>query len=58
LKGGKASAYNDHRIAMALASVALWCDSPVIVDGMESINKSYPGFIDDYQSIGAKIKIL
>jgi 3-phosphoshikimate 1-carboxyvinyltransferase len=58
LKGGKASAYNDHRIAMALASVALWCDSPVIVDGMESINKSYPGFIDDYQSLGAKIKLL
>ena len=58
LKGGKASAYNDHRIAMALASVALRCDSPVIVEGMESINKSYPGFIDDYRNLGAKIKLL
>lgn len=58
LKGGKASAYNDHRIAMALASVALLCDSPVIVEGMESINKSYPGFIDDYRNLGAKINLM
>jgi 3-phosphoshikimate 1-carboxyvinyltransferase len=58
LKGGIVSANNDHRIAMALASAALLSGSPVIIDGMECINKSYPHFIDDYQKLGGKIKLL
>jgi 3-phosphoshikimate 1-carboxyvinyltransferase len=58
LHGGVVSANNDHRIAMALASASLICNSPVIIDGMECINKSYPHFIDDFQNLGGKIKIL
>ena len=58
LNGGTVSAGNDHRIAMALASAAIICNSPVIIDGMECINKSYPNFIDDYQKLGGKIKLL
>jgi 3-phosphoshikimate 1-carboxyvinyltransferase len=58
LKGGIVSANNDHRIAMALASVALICKSPVIIDGMECINKSYPDFMDDFKKLGGKIKLL
>ena len=58
LHGGVVSANNDHRIAMALASASLICNSPVIIDGMECINKSYPHFIDDFQNLGGKVKIL
>jgi 3-phosphoshikimate 1-carboxyvinyltransferase len=58
LKGGFVSAYNDHRIAMALATAALLSDSPVIIEGMDCINKSYPGFIDDYRTLGGKVKLL
>ena len=58
LNGGVVSANNDHRIAMALASASLICNSPVIIDGMECINKSYPGFIDDFQKLGGMIKLL
>jgi 3-phosphoshikimate 1-carboxyvinyltransferase len=58
MKGGIVSACNDHRIAMALASAALICNSPVIIDGMECINKSYPHFIDDYKKLGGNIKSL
>ncbi|MGD0582025.1 MAG: 3-phosphoshikimate 1-carboxyvinyltransferase [Bacteroidales bacterium] len=58
LTGGSADSHNDHRIAMALAVSALICDSPVIIDGIESINKSYPGFIHDFNSTGGKIEII
>jgi 3-phosphoshikimate 1-carboxyvinyltransferase len=58
LKGGMVSANNDHRIAMALASVSLLCISPVIIDGMECVNKSYPNFMDDFKKLGGKIKLL
>lgn len=39
--------HNDHRIAMAAAVAALRADSPVVLDGAEAVNKSYPGFWDD-----------
>lgn len=58
LKGGIVSANNDHRIAMALASASLICNSPVIIDGMECVNKSYPDFMDDFKKLGGKIKLL
>jgi 3-phosphoshikimate 1-carboxyvinyltransferase len=58
LNGGSAPSHNDHRIAMALAVAALISRSPVIIEGMECINKSYPGFIDDYVKVGGKLKIL
>jgi len=58
LKGGTAGAFNDHRIAMALAVSALLCESPVIIEGMECINKSYPGFVNDYRSLGGTIKLI
>jgi 3-phosphoshikimate 1-carboxyvinyltransferase len=58
LSGGTADSHNDHRIAMALAVSALLSDSPVTIKGMECINKSYPGFIKDFNSIGGKLEIL
>ena len=58
LSGGVVSANNDHRIAMALASASSISDSPVIIDGMECINKSYPHFIDDFNKLGGKLKML
>lgn len=58
LRGGTVNAYNDHRIAMALVSASLISDSPVIIEGMECINKSYPDFMDDFKKLGGVIKIL
>lgn len=56
LEGGIASSHNDHRIAMALAVSSLICDSKITIEGIECINKSYPGFIDDFNSAGGNIK--
>ena len=58
LKGGSVHSFNDHRIAMANAVAALLCSGPVIIEEMESINKSYPGFINDFVNLGGNIKIL
>ena len=52
LQGGTVDAYNDHRIVMATAIAALICDGPVIIDGAEAANKSYPSFFDDYNTLG------
>ncbi len=50
--GAVTSAWNDHRVAMSLAVAALACRGPVRLDGGESVNKSYPGFWEDYGSLG------
>jgi 3-phosphoshikimate 1-carboxyvinyltransferase len=53
IKGGEVRSHNDHRIAMSLAVAALRADAPVKINGAECVNKSYPGFWDDF--LGAKI---
>lgn len=52
LAGGHAPGFNDHRVLMALSAAALRCEGPVTVTDAESVNKSYPAFYRDYQSIG------
>ncbi|MDO4869771.1 MAG: 3-phosphoshikimate 1-carboxyvinyltransferase [Bacillota bacterium] len=52
LKGGRISSAGDHRIAMMAAVAAAICREPVIIEGSEAVRKSYPGFFDDYQSLG------
>ena len=59
LPGGvQVDAWNDHRIAMSLAIVAQRCKEPVILTGAGSVQKSYPDFWQDYQSVGGKIEVL
>lgn len=59
LKGGcVVDAWNDHRIAMSLAIAVQCCAEPIILKGAGSVNKSYPEFWQDYQSLGGKIEVL
>jgi len=48
LKGGYADSHGDHRIAMALAAAAVRCESPVVINGWECVDKSYPQFWDHF----------
>ena len=48
LCGGTVSSCNDHRIAMSAAVASLVCTSPVTVEGIEAIKKSYPAFLSDF----------
>lgn len=49
------SSCNDHRIAMALSIAASKCENPIVLEGYSAVNKSYPGFWEDYQSLGGEI---
>jgi len=48
LVGGRLSAHNDHRIAMAAAVAACGCAEPVTIEGCSCVKKSYARFWEDY----------
>jgi len=54
-KGGYYDTYLDHRISMTLLILATIADSPIYLDEIQSINKSYPDFIKDYKKLGGVI---
>ena len=54
LRGGRVSAWNDHRIAMSMAVASLVCREPVLIEGSESVKKSYPGFWQDFALLGGR----
>lgn len=56
LPGGRADAFADHRIAMAVA-VASVRSGKVTLTGAESISKSYPGFWDDFKRLGGGLTV-
>jgi 3-phosphoshikimate 1-carboxyvinyltransferase len=57
-KGAELEAHNDHRMATSLAIAALFADGDSIINGAETVAKSYPGFFRDLTSLGAKIEEL
>lgn len=50
--GGTVDACNDHRIAMAAAIAATVSKDAVTILGAECVQKSYPGFWDEYKLLG------
>jgi 3-phosphoshikimate 1-carboxyvinyltransferase len=53
--GARVRSHNDHRIAMALAVMALIADGNVTVEGSECVGKSYPEFFNDLLKTGAVV---
>lgn len=58
LKEGNVNGYNDHRIVMSAAVCAARSDEDITATFAMSINKSYPDFYIDYNSIGGKANVL
>ncbi|MCH5208882.1 MAG: 3-phosphoshikimate 1-carboxyvinyltransferase [Oscillospiraceae bacterium] len=52
LKGGEVECFNDHRIAMSMATAALRCENPLTIHGAECVSKSYPDFFEVYKQLG------
>jgi len=52
----KIATYNDHRMAMAFAPLAL--KVPIIIEDAEVVSKSYPNFWHDLKSIGFQVSDL
>jgi 3-phosphoshikimate 1-carboxyvinyltransferase len=57
LRNASLEAYNDHRLFMAF-SIASMLTQDSIVAGAESVDVSYPNFIQDMKKLGAKIRIM
>ena len=52
------SGENDHRIVMAMAIAATSLKAPLIINGADAINKSYPNFFNDLSNLGVKVEYL
>jgi 3-phosphoshikimate 1-carboxyvinyltransferase len=53
LKGARVASFGDHRIAMAFAIAGMFADGETIVQDVECVRESYPGFekaLDDFVS--------
>ena len=53
---GCSSCFNDHRIGMMFASIAVRCGGEL--EGAECVNKSNPSFWRDLKFLGAKIEVV
>lgn len=58
LSGGIADGCNDHRIVMSAAVCAAGLDGTIECSDALAINKSYPEFFNDYNSIGGRADVL
>ncbi|MFW5888853.1 MAG: 3-phosphoshikimate 1-carboxyvinyltransferase [Bacillota bacterium] len=56
--GNEFDSYNDHRMVMSIAIAALKNNQPIIIYNAEAINKSYPSFFEDLQSLGIEIEYI
>lgn len=54
IKPCKIDAHGDHRIVMAAAIIGC-AGAEVDIEGAECVSKSYPGFFDDLEALGANI---
>ena len=56
LKGGCVDSAGDHRICMAAAIASILCKEKVYIQGAEAVQKSYPGFWQQFQILGGESK--
>ena len=54
--GVTVDAHDDHRLAQALALVALRSRDGLTITGAESVAKSYPTFFEDLRLLGAEVR--
>lgn len=53
--GGLVDAWNDHRIAMAVAIASTRASAEIELTGSEAVKKSYPHFWDEFQRVGGEL---
>lgn len=51
LKGGSYTSHHDHRMVMALKVASLGAESPITIDDEACVAKSFPQFLDIWQSM-------
>lgn len=58
LTGGTVDSFNDHRIVMSAAVASQKCENCVIINGAQAVNKSYPEFFEDFNSLGGDANVM
>lgn len=58
LHGATVQSYGDHRVAMAMAIASLLCKEPILIEGAEAVEKSYPRFFKDFERLGGKVDVV
>lgn len=58
VNGADLDGYNDHRIVMAFAVAGLFANGDTTITDASSINKSYPTYFEDYNSIGGNADVI
>ena len=56
IHGGSVQSHGDHRLAMALAVVGLAAETPVMIQGAECMDESFPGFAVILNKLGASLR--
>lgn len=56
LRGGKCLSYGDHRLAMALVLASFISKKKIVIDDLECINKSFPGFMEIIEDLKTQKK--
>jgi 3-phosphoshikimate 1-carboxyvinyltransferase len=56
LRGAACRSHGDHRVAMALAVVALVAEGETVIEEADNIATSYPGFAEALRALGADIR--
>jgi len=54
-RGCEVDAHDDHRIFMALCAAAAGASEPCVVQGVESVDVSYPTFVEDLVRCGLRV---
>ena len=55
--GGQITSHHDHRIAMSFAVASLRASKQIIIEGVETVNTSFPGFAELANQIGMSIQV-
>lgn len=56
VRGGAVDAHGDHRVFMALTVAGLAAEGETIISGEESVDVSYPSFLEDLAKLGASFR--
>ena len=56
IHGGSVQSHGDHRLAMALAVAGLAAETPVMIQGAECMDESFPGFAAILNKLGASLR--
>lgn len=54
-KGGTFESFKDHRVVMSIAVASSRASQQILIKDAEAINKSYPNFFEDLETLGAEI---